>query len=61
MTNIMHIEKFVWPPVQLRRKGERYEEGALRYGYGSPMLSVDAGKQLVVRVYSDPCWEHRQL
>ncbi|KIW89723.1 uncharacterized protein Z519_09879 [Cladophialophora bantiana CBS 173.52] len=38
--------KVVWPPVQLRKKGEEYKEGALRYGYGSPMLSVDAGKQL---------------
>ena len=40
--------KIVWPPVQLRKKGEAYQEGALRYGYGSPMLSVDVGKQLVV-------------
>ncbi|KAJ9603269.1 hypothetical protein H2200_012047 [Cladophialophora chaetospira] len=38
--------KKVWPPMQLRKKGEVYQEGALRYGYGSPMLSVDAGKQL---------------
>jgi len=40
--------KVVWPPMQLRKEGEQYKEGALRYGYGSPMLSVDAGKQLEV-------------
>jgi 2-aminoethylphosphonate dioxygenase len=40
--------KIVWPPAQLRKKGETYQEGALMYGYGSPMLSVDVGKQLVV-------------
>ncbi|ETI23795.1 hypothetical protein G647_05601 [Cladophialophora carrionii CBS 160.54] len=39
--------KAVWPPAQLRKKGKTYQEGALRYGYGSPMLSVDAGRQLV--------------
>ncbi|KIX09543.1 uncharacterized protein Z518_00623 [Rhinocladiella mackenziei CBS 650.93] len=38
--------KVVWPPTRLRKMGETYQEGALRYGYGSPMLSVDAGKQL---------------
>ena len=42
--------KIVWPPVQLRKTGETYLEGALQYGYGSPMLSVDAGKQLEVRL-----------
>lgn len=40
--------KVVWPPMQLRQQGNQYEEGALRYGYGSPMLSVDAGRQLEV-------------
>ncbi|KAK5037267.1 hypothetical protein LTR13_005073 [Exophiala sideris] len=38
--------KVIWPPMQLRKQGYQYEEGALRYGFGSPMLSVDAGKQL---------------
>ncbi|KAK5459878.1 hypothetical protein LTS15_004007 [Exophiala xenobiotica] len=38
--------KVVWPPMQLRKQGGQYKEGALRYGFGSPMLSVDAGKQL---------------
>ncbi|KAI1611824.1 hypothetical protein EDD36DRAFT_267619 [Exophiala viscosa] len=38
--------KVIWPPMQLRKQGNQYEEGALRYGFGSPMLSVDAGKQL---------------
>lgn len=46
--------KVVWPPMQLRRKGEEYKEGALRYGYGSPMLSVDAGKQLEVNPQHTP-------
>ncbi|OAP61447.1 hypothetical protein AYL99_03650 [Fonsecaea erecta] len=38
--------KMVWPPAQLRKEGEEYKEGALRYGYGSPMLSMGAGRQL---------------
>ena len=37
-----------WPPTHLRKPGEKFEEGALRYGYGSPMLSVDLGHQLLV-------------
>jgi 2-aminoethylphosphonate dioxygenase len=37
-----------WPPTHLRKAGEKFEEGALRYGYGSPMLSVDLGHQLRV-------------
>jgi len=36
----------VWPPVQLRGDESQYAEGALRYGYGSPMLSVAHGRQL---------------
>ncbi|KAF2674307.1 PhyH-domain-containing protein [Microthyrium microscopicum] len=39
--------KTLWPATHQRTAGEAYEEGALRYGFGSPMLSVDAGKQLV--------------
>ena len=38
----------MWPPTHKRQQGERYEEGALRYGYGSPMLSVDLGRQYAV-------------
>lgn len=37
-----------WPPTHLRRPGQKFEEGALRYGYGSPMLSIDLGRQLAV-------------
>ncbi|KUJ18468.1 PhyH-domain-containing protein [Mollisia scopiformis] len=38
----------LWPPTHKRVQGEKYEEGSLRYGFGSPMLSVDMGKQFVV-------------
>lgn len=38
----------LWPPTHKRQQGERYEDGAMRYGYGSPMLSVDLGKQYIV-------------
>lgn len=38
----------LWPPTHKRANGQKYEEGALRYGFGSPMLSVDLGKQLAV-------------
>lgn len=37
-----------YPPTHLRKPGEEFELGALRYGYGSPMLSVDLGRQLAV-------------
>lgn len=30
----------------MRKQGQSYEKGALTYGFGSPMLSVDAGKQV---------------
>lgn len=30
----------LWPATHLRKEGEAYEEGRLRYGYGSPMLTV---------------------
>ena len=36
----------LWPATHKRREGERYEEGALRYGFGSPMLSVESGRQV---------------
>lgn len=38
----------LWPPTHKRQEGEKYEEGAMRYGFGSPMLSVGLGKQLAV-------------
>lgn len=38
----------IWPPTHLRVEGEEYAEGALRYGFGSPMLSVAMGKQMEV-------------
>lgn len=37
-----------YPPTHLRKPGEKFELGSLRYGYGSPMLSVDLGHQLRV-------------
>lgn len=30
----------------MRKAGKSYEAGALTYGFGSPMLSVEAGKQV---------------
>ncbi|KAF5342797.1 hypothetical protein D9757_014633 [Collybiopsis confluens] len=30
-----------WPPTSERITGERYEEGAKIYGFGSPMLTVE--------------------
>ncbi|UKZ74955.1 hypothetical protein TrVFT333_002625 [Trichoderma virens FT-333] len=40
------LRKKEWPATHMRKKGESYEDGALRYAFGSPMLSVDAGRQL---------------
>ena len=37
-----------WPATHMRKEGEGYEMGALRYGFGSPMLSVITGTQLEV-------------
>jgi 2-aminoethylphosphonate dioxygenase len=31
-----------WPPTADRIPGQKYEEGARLFGWGSPMLSVDA-------------------
>lgn len=31
----------LWPATNLRREGENYEEGRMRSGYGSPMLTID--------------------
>lgn len=30
----------IWPPTHERVEGEKYLEGALLYGFGSPMLTV---------------------
>jgi 2-aminoethylphosphonate dioxygenase len=38
----------LWPPTHKRKEDKKYEEGALRYGFGSPMLSVELGKQFAV-------------
>jgi hypothetical protein len=38
----------LWPPTHKRQEGQKYEKGSLRYGFGSPMLSVDLGKQFPV-------------
>ena len=35
-----------WPATHMRKMGERYETGSLRYGFGSPMLSVETGRQV---------------
>ena len=37
--------RVLWPPTHLRKEGEKYDKGALRYGFGSPMLSVETGKR----------------
>lgn len=37
-----------WPATHMRKDGEAYATGALRYGFGSPMLSVASGMQLEV-------------
>ena len=37
-----------WPATHMRKEGEKYETGSLRYGFGSPMLSVEIGRQIQV-------------
>ncbi|KAL7935673.1 hypothetical protein V8C35DRAFT_333561 [Trichoderma chlorosporum] len=39
-----------WPATHMRKAGKSYEAGALTYGFGSPMLSVDARKQAFTRL-----------
>ncbi|TQW01086.1 hypothetical protein V2A60_002101 [Cordyceps javanica] len=39
--------KVAWPATHMRKEGENYEQGSFTYSYGSPMLSLDAGKQLI--------------
>lgn len=38
--------KVEWPASHMRKQGEKYEKGAFTYGFGSPMLSMEAGKQV---------------
>jgi len=38
----------LWPATHMRQEGEDYSQGEMRYGFGSPMLSVGLGKQLEV-------------
>ena len=38
----------LWPATHMRQEGQDYSLGEMRYGFGSPMLSVGLGKQLVV-------------
>ncbi len=35
-----------WPATHMRKEGEQYKTGSLRYGFGSPMLSVETGRQI---------------
>lgn len=37
----------LWPATHMRKEGEKYEEGRLRYGYGSPMLTIEGQPQPV--------------
>jgi 2-aminoethylphosphonate dioxygenase len=37
----------LWPATHMRKESENYDEGRLIDGFGSSMLSVDAGKQLL--------------
>lgn len=38
--------KVNWPATHMRKEGQTYDKGSLTYAYGSPMLSVAAGKQV---------------
>lgn len=35
-----------WPATHMREAGVDYAKGSKRYAFGSPMLSVDAGRQV---------------
>lgn len=39
--------KKLWPATHLRKPDEDYAEGSLRYGFGSPMLSLEKGRQVI--------------
>ena len=32
----------LWPATHMRQSGQSYEEGRVRYAFGSPMLTVDS-------------------
>ncbi|KAA8646347.1 hypothetical protein EYZ11_011345 [Aspergillus tanneri] len=38
----------LWPATHMRKEGESYEEGRMRYGYGSPMLTIERQPQIAV-------------
>ncbi|KAJ5387284.1 Phytanoyl-CoA dioxygenase [Penicillium cosmopolitanum] len=38
----------LWPATHMRKEGESYEEGRVRYAFGSPMLTVDSSKKELV-------------
>lgn len=38
----------LWPATHMRKEGETYEEGRVRYAFGSPMLTVDSSKKELV-------------
>lgn len=37
----------LWPATHMRKEGQSYEEGRVRYAFGSPMLSVDQSRNPV--------------
>lgn len=39
--------KVAWPATHMRKEGEDYTKGSFTYSFGSPMLSVDTGKQVI--------------
>lgn len=36
----------LWPATHMREEGHDYTDGSLRYGFGSPMLSIETGRQV---------------
>ena len=47
-TNIMQIEQSCGRQLTRDKPEKSTIEGTMRYGFGSPVLSVDLGKQYVV-------------
>jgi len=39
--------KKLWPATHMREEGRDYKDGSLRYGFGSPMLSIETGRQVI--------------
>lgn len=35
-----------WPPTHMRKPGDKLDVGSLRYAFGSPMMSINAGSQI---------------